>query len=110
MNIPSERRDDPTDGGGLFGSWDRKDSMPHRTHPHEMSDRWEAGGCESVPEVSEPWTDTSFDSACQESFGGPLEVDPFDTSVDSQGVPKPPEVPWPRFHPIPTRPVFGGGL
>jgi len=98
MNIPSERRGDPTDGGGLFGSWDRKTSIPHTTHPREASEGWEmtAPPCE--------------DAFCQDPFGGPLEIDPFDTSVDSQGTPKAPEVPWPRFHPIPTRPVFGGTL
>jgi hypothetical protein len=41
--------------------------------------------------------------------GGPLEVDPFDCSLDVNGNPKQPEIPWPRFQPVPTRPVFGGG-
>jgi hypothetical protein len=34
-------------------------------------------------------------------------VDPCDPSLDVNGVPKKPDVPWPRFHPVPTRPVFG---
>jgi hypothetical protein len=39
----------------------------------------------------------------------PMELDPITGGVHSEPE-KPPEVPWPRYHPVPTRPVFGGGL
>ncbi len=29
-----------------------------------------------------------------------------DSSLGEHGSQKPPEVPWPRYHPVPTRPVF----
>ena len=79
LNIPSQRYFDPADHGGAFGAWSND--------PGAAAGSQCAGG------------------DCV--IGQPLEVDPFDTSVDPDGKPKPPEIPWPRFHPIPTRPVFG---
>jgi hypothetical protein len=45
--------------------------------------------------------------ACCCLDGGPLPCDPFDGSVGPDGRPKPPETPWPRYHPVPTRPMLG---
>jgi len=88
LNIPSERHHDPDDRGGLFGPW----ASSHRHH-ETTTIVHDAQAC-------------SAGTAC-EIDGGPLQVDPFDFSVDAQRRPKPPEIPWPRFHPVPTRPVFG---
>ena len=85
LSIPSERQFDPADHGGLFGDWDQDTETTGQCcdHPHRSFD----------------------DLACD---GGPLESDPLDASLKIKGKPKKDEVPWPRFHPVPTRPVFGG--
>ncbi len=86
LNIPSHRFHDPADHGGPLGHWRHQDPLSEGVSPVDGSHQ---GG---------PW--------CID--GGPLEVDPCDPSLDVHGNPKQPEVPWPRFHPVPTRPVFGG--
>lgn len=85
LNIPSQRFHDPADHGGLFGHW-RSGHSQNTPHPPSREFHGSSGFCID---------------------GGPLEVDPFDPSLDVNGNPKQPEVPWPRFHPVPTRPVFG---
>ncbi|TWT79915.1 hypothetical protein CA13_13250 [Planctomycetes bacterium CA13] len=105
LNIPSERIADPTDGGGMFGDWNKgqhRGAANQGPRPTTFADGSEIAfdcddlGCKSDGE------------GMNREFGcGPLEVDPFDDSVDQSGVVKPPEIPWPRFHPVPTRPVFG---
>jgi hypothetical protein len=87
MNIPSQRFHDPDDHGGLLGHWR---TGGNACGLHHQPGHGHGGG---------PCLD-----------GGPLEVDPFDPNVDADGQPKPPEVPWPRFHPVPTRPVFAKPL
>lgn len=77
LNIPSVRYDDPGDRGGLFG--------PHRTTNGDANS--EFGDVSTVTPAPGPQVCVSED----------LEMD---------HAPKPPEVPWPRFHPLPTRPVF----
>lgn len=76
FNIPSVRYDDPTDRGGLLG--------PQRKLAPEEVEQVRAGaslsGC----------------NGCSVS-GDDEEV------IEEEA---PPEVPWPRFHPLPTRPVF----
>ena len=86
LNVPSQRYHDPEDGGGVFGAWSLSGaSQPiHNDHHHAPTHGVEDG-----------------------VMCGSLEADPFDTCVGENGKPKPPEVPWPRFHPVPTRPVFG---
>jgi len=76
---------DPTDHGGLFGEW--KDSVG------------EAGS--SPAQLAHSLSQYSID-------GGPLECDHQEPSLEGNEPPKKDEIPWPRFHPIPTRPVFGG--
>ncbi len=120
LNIPSERLAEPTDGGGILGGWKHNHTRQSSTHiAHIFS------GLGHDPK-SHDFEDPSGNVPCDPSFestpgnsagmshddhsidGGSLGVDPFDTSVDQDGSLKAPEVPWPRFHPIPTRPVFGG--
>ncbi len=91
LNIPSHRFHDAADHGGLLG-------------------HWRGGGGPPVASESSFATETSgeFHGAsgiCMD--GGPLEADPFDPTLDVNGNPKQPEIPWPRFHPVPSRPVFG---
>ncbi|MFK8111918.1 MAG: hypothetical protein AB8B91_06935 [Rubripirellula sp.] len=87
LNIPSQRFQDAQDHGGVLGHW--------RNHGHLATPTGTGHNHHHDGEAC------SFD-------GGPLEVDPFDPSLDASSNPKQPEVPWPRFHPVPTRPVFGG--
>jgi hypothetical protein len=92
LNIPSHRFDDPTDCGGVLGPW-RKGHCKPAHHHGDLGPHLTVG----------EFHDASGD--CID--GGPLDSAPFDPSLDCQGNPKRPEVPWPRFHPVPTRPVFG---
>lgn len=91
LNIPSRRFHDENDHGGLLG-------------------HWRGGGGRPLAHESSFATETSGEfhgssGICMD--GGPLEVDPFDPTLDVNGNPKQPEIPWPRFHPVPSRPVFG---
>lgn len=87
LNIPSQRFHDATDQGGLLGHW-----------------RGGGGG----PVVQQDSTAGQFhDSGGICVDGGQLEVDPFDPTLDVYGYPKQPEIPWPRFHPVPSRPILG---
>lgn len=85
MGIPSVRYHDPEDRGGLLG--------PQRpVNPAEVA---EASGGQvivagsDVPASYLGCNDLGGEGGCE---GGEPK--------------KPPEVPWPRFHPLPTRPVF----
>ncbi|GAA5507847.1 hypothetical protein [Novipirellula caenicola] len=122
LNIPSERLADPEDGGGVLGDWkhNRSKRIASKLH-HAFSDPVDIESTAVFSGADE------FDPACSPAFpghaqpldasgfpieqgfdGGALTVDPFDSSVGQDGSIKPPEIPWPRFHPVPTRPVFGG--
>lgn len=85
LNIPSQRFHDPSDHGGVLGDW--KQELGHFGAP----------GSESYYEQTTDCID-----------GGPLDFDPLDPTLDEQGNQRQPEIPWPRYHPVPTRPVFGG--
>lgn len=78
LNIPSVRYDDPDDQGGLLG-------------PHRQA----AGGGNRSGSVP-------LSADCESSS----EFLAGDDGLAVSDAPKPPEVPWPRFHPLPTRPVF----
>jgi hypothetical protein len=86
FNIPSVRFDDPRDRGGILG--------PHRqTDPEEL---------EMMREMA------ASESCGPGGIGGGICASQFDEEdIDGGEKPEtPPEVPWPRFHPLPTRPVF----
>lgn len=114
LNIPSERTADPADGGGVFGDWRHLRAQPSATTPHPLfsaAERDRFLPSHAVGHCDDPG---HCDGHCGAPIaapldGGPLGIDPFDTTVELDGAPKTPEVPWPRFHPLPTRPVFGGG-
>lgn len=99
LNLPSERFHDPSDRGGLLGSWPTAGSG----HDHAIA----TDAVITTESFLSGDAGMSADASC---VGGDLEFDPFDTSQGEFAAPPPPppEVPWPRFHPVPTRPVFGG--
>ncbi|KAA1261666.1 hypothetical protein LF1_42210 [Rubripirellula obstinata] len=106
LNLPSERYHDPTDHGGIFGSWKTGVVDPAATqafagpnHGHSPNGMDHAAGA----------IGSSVDCSLDYIGGESLAVDPFDTENGEYAKPpEPPEVPWPRFHPVPTRPIFGG--
>lgn len=101
LNIPSARLHDPSDGGGVLGHW-KRGSAGHQTAG--AFDPGLAGPPLVSGDVRMPMEGPSM-AACID--GGPLGFDPMDPALDANGQTKPPEIPWPRFHPVPTRPVFG---
>ena len=103
LGVPSERLHDPIDQGGLFGEWRVN---PSRTIAATTAELVHEGGA-LVPAHS-----IGGPHACHDV--GMLELPPGASALDlnangvSVGKPeKPPEVPWPKYHPVPTRPVFG---
>ncbi|WP_040763941.1 hypothetical protein [Novipirellula maiorica] len=127
LNIPSERLADPEDGGGMLGDWKHNRSKRIATKLHhafsdpvgiestavfagsdEFDPHFDPGYDQGIPGHSGPLDASGFpiEQGCID--GGALEVDSFDSSVQQDGSIKAPEIPWPRFHSIPTRPVFGG--
>jgi hypothetical protein len=84
LNLPSDRYQDPADHGGILGSWRPENAAPP--------------SCDGAP---------IYDAAGAPIDNGALTVDPFDTTTGEFSDPKKDEIPWPRFHPIPTRPIFG---
>ncbi|WP_442509119.1 hypothetical protein SH528x_000669 [Novipirellula sp. SH528] len=123
LNIPSERLADPEDGGGVLGDWKQNRSKRIATKWHHAfsdpvgiestaeftnSGEFDPNCQQGVPGNAVPIDDSGF--PIEQGFdGGALAVAPFDSSVEQDGSIKAPEIPWPRFHPMPTRPVFGGG-
>ena len=105
LNIPSERLHDPADHGGFLGDW-RTGFRGHDGACHGGT--CEQSGCQNG---SCEYDSCEFSGHCLHPMalgGGPLECDPFDPCDETAGNRKPDEVPWPRFHPVPTRPVFSG--
>ena len=86
IGVPSQRFQDPDDHGGLLGDW------RHGKSGH-------AAGLEHASAVEGCL-------ACDSEPLPPMELDengiPYSESKSQA-----PEVPWPRFHPVPTRPVYG---
>ena len=97
LNLPSERYHDPRDHGGIFGSWKTNAVDPAATNAF------------SQPPNGIDHATGTIGSTVDCIGGESLSVNPFDTTQGEYAKPpEPPEVPWPRFHPVPTRPVFGG--
>lgn len=101
LSIPSKRFHDPQDNGGLFGDFRRGDSsqVPGQAVDdiHFADDPAHASQC--------------TESCCLGDPRNTISHDEFDDDVDfgsSGHHRKAPEVPWPRYHPVPTRPVFTG--
>ncbi|WP_168566869.1 hypothetical protein [Crateriforma spongiae] len=112
LNIPSERHLDPHDDGGVFGGWNQPKRLgvpidtPVPGDPAVIASEGSiaaagcgpAGHCGGIGHpVGGPG---SFEDDC---FGAPIGMHgDGDVPVEQ------PKVPWPKFHPVPTRPVFGG--
>ena len=119
LNIPSERHFDPRDGGGLFGEW-KKPGYPGRVLQRLLSDS-PAGLPETHLSEMSVGSGAEFCAADDAAFvvdGGVSQPvthcfgdDMSSSMMDSANAGAPvqePEVPWPRYHSVPTRPVFGG--
>tara|TARA_R110002049_G_scaffold4601_5_gene32268 strand:+ start:381643 stop:382029 length:387 start_codon:yes stop_codon:yes gene_type:complete len=101
LNVPSQRYHDPADHGGVFGAWNR-----HHGSQHSAGGPSAEHGFHDADQIAaETVVAGNVDDGCL--LGDPLHHDPFDSSVAVGRKPEEPEIPWPRFHPIPTRPVFG---
>ena len=128
LNIPSERLYDATDHGGMFGDWRKHRHIAdssHAGHPnhHELhahhgqvshhgqdgifhADRSHCSDPNCVLDHHAIDAQGTYDARFMID-GGPLEQDPFGPIEGANGAASQPEIPWPRFHPVPTRPVFG---
>lgn len=94
LNIPSQRLHDPDDKGGVFGPWKRH---------HGATGCQTAAGCQSAAGQA-----CAGDGSMPCLDGGPLvDEDPHNQMGQQPGEP---EVPWPRFHPLPTRPLLSGSV
>lgn len=123
LNIPSHRFSDPDDHGGVLGHWSKTDGVENdeafvsvkSTEPSGLIYSELGGGtpCNRRIDATAPCScghcdyEESGQTLCLD--GGPLQSDPFgeyecasDTGKKAES-----DVPWPRFHPVPTRPVFG---
>jgi len=118
MNIPSRRDFDGTDDGGILGGWSKpkRFGVPHADASGPPAARDDAtfrhhfGDVVDNPLDVEPGTlphaGTNLADSC---LGHSVYLDgPTDIHADGlQGQRSPAaEVPWPRFHPVPTRPVY----
>jgi hypothetical protein len=90
LGIPSERFHDPADAGGLLGDWKRD---------------YVYGPGEVTAELAQQGAVIATPDGVFCGDGATLDTPPLGCTGTAQA--KPPEVPWPRFHPVPTRPVFG---
>jgi hypothetical protein len=87
LNIPSQRHDDPSDGGGILGSWEDP-ARPGRVLKEILVGPPPEAGMDACDDFT------------------PVGAE-FGNGEYATNEPPKPEVPWPKYHPIPTRPVFG---
>ena len=85
LGIPSVRYHDPEDRGGLLG-------------PQRPANSAEVAGAPGE-QVVVAGSDAPASCLGCNDLGG-------EGGCEGDEPEKPPEVPWPRFHPLPTRPVF----
>lgn len=112
MNIPSERLHDAGDDGGWLGGWHRPKRLgvPDPTAPL-------AGFVDQTPPPHHPLNPDAHVFPGGPSFSGAPsgaslaeqclgdETPVYDPAAEAQRAAD--EVPWPKFHPVPIRPVFG---
>ncbi|MEM9826581.1 MAG: hypothetical protein AAF958_08325 [Planctomycetota bacterium] len=101
LNIPSRRDHDPRDRGGLLGGWESQ---------HEINSPDDVVGQAGVIVGQASETLRNFDGGPlvrTHSCDGEICAD-ADLDRSAHIAKKQEQVPWPRFHPIPTRPIYGG--
>lgn len=104
LGLPSQRLHDAEDQGGILGDF-RHSKTPG---PPSMTEELLTSGAVLVPAHAS--TVVASCGANENTVMGsgidPMDVHPV-TGTCLEPVEEPPKVPWPRFHPVPTRPVFG---
>ena len=108
LNIPSDRLHDPADHGGVLGHWRRQAHLApaHASGPHLVSPATDP--VEAMSPTQRSPGNACVDGNCVGgSCLGNCGSDEFDPLAGAAARHEP-EVPWPRYHPLPTRPVFGG--
>ncbi|MDA8743133.1 hypothetical protein N9N28_00745 [Rubripirellula amarantea] len=98
MNIPSQRFHDADDHGGILGAW--------KTGPIDLANAETMADLRSPSSNGIEHAAAGVEHASSCVSGGALDVDPFDQSAGEHRPPAEPEVPWPRYHPVPTRPLY----
>ena len=124
LNIPSQRWHDPADQGGLFGhhqggnnhqsGW--QEQLPNADSPQLATDSTVFGTdspmVRQAANRSHGETFTSVEFHGGQGFHGTdgccddCDANCFDPLATTEAS-APPDIPWPKFHPVPTRPVFG---
>ncbi|MEM6979873.1 MAG: hypothetical protein AAF539_09385 [Planctomycetota bacterium] len=100
LGVPSERYHDPADRGGLFSDFQPSPETMGQPIPSH-ADALIATGAVLTPEMP----------GCV-SCDMPPDTSPYPLEMDVTGSkheeapPEPPKVPWPKFHPVPTRPIL----
>lgn len=110
LNVPSQRFEDPSDGGGVLGDWRSGHADPlasERLVNGAFSDDENCGCPECASSFCEDGQCESQRSHTDFLGGKSLIADLISKHHIGKTGPVAPEVPWPRFHPVPTRPVFG---
>lgn len=104
LGLPSQRFHDAQDQGGILGDF-RHSKTPG---PPGMTEDLLTAGAVLVPPHASCATGTSSvnEQTVMASGVDPMDVHPVTGSCLAP-VEESPKVPWPRFHPVPTRPVFG---
>jgi len=92
LSIPSQRFHDPADRGGIFGDF------------RGGGQRQGTSGAGHGRHAASEFCGDADCTAC----GSSLYATEEELHDDERHHEKPPEVPWPRYHPVPTRPVFSG--
>ena len=103
LGVPSQRLHDPIDQGGLFGDWKVN---PSRTVAATTAELVSEGGV-VVPAHADRGSCVADDLGLLDLPPGASALDLATTGHFAPRPEKPPEVPWPKYHPVPTRPVFG---
>lgn len=112
LHLPSERYHDPDDLGGMLGRWKHARGPMPPSHVAEgsscladSSDPADEGAGPAFVPGRETWA-TQDEPGCDPFAPG---YDPFAPGWNpfARGDAEKP-VPWPKYHPVPTRPVFGG--
>ncbi|WP_231603751.1 hypothetical protein [Neorhodopirellula pilleata] len=103
LGVPSQRLHDPLDQGGLLGDWK---ANPSRTIAATTAELVSEGGV-VVASHADCGSHVASEIGLLDLPPGACALD-LDANGHVAAKPeKPPEVPWPKYHPVPTRPVFG---